>query len=85
MKSVSDVMKEVNISTEEFLKDPAGSAARYIRAGMEEGIHASAEQAKIRGIVPSYPAHCPPKQRALGRSFPVVDKQAILSLILQIK
>ena len=69
MKTLSTIVKEINISIEDFLKDPAAAAERYVRAGMEEGIHSSVE------CIPS-------RSASMNIDTVIMD---ILSLIVKIK
>lgn len=82
MKTIAEIMQEVNISTEEFLKDQPGSLAKCIKAGMEEGIQASANAARITYTAPvsgCKAGHC------RTQSKPIVDTAYIRSLIHTIK
>jgi hypothetical protein len=83
MKTLSTLVKETNISIEDFLKDPAAAAERYVRAGMEEGIQASSECTPARSIIlEPIPGRGKTLLGSIGKRPKImVSKQSILSLL----
>ncbi len=82
MKTIPQIIEELNLPKDSFLKNQAATCEALVKAGMEEGIRASAKSAMCKPVVYSKEDQ---KRRCPSKVYCPVDHQSILNLLNEIK